>query len=51
MFSLCFIMSCFCTIATYIVWFRIRGPCGFVFEMVVNKKIEEKQIKNKKGLI
>ena len=34
MFSLCFIMSCFCTIATYIVWFRIRGPCGFVFEMV-----------------
>ena len=23
----------------------------FVFEIVVNKKIEEKQIKNKKGLI
>ena len=38
MFSLCFIMSCFCTIAAYIVWFMIRGPCGFVFEMVVNKK-------------
>ena len=38
MFSLCFIMSCFCTITTYIVWLRIRGPCGFVFEMVVNKK-------------
>ena len=38
MFSLCFIMSCFCTITAYIVWLRIRGPCEFVFEMVVNKK-------------
>lgn len=42
MFSLCFIMSCFCTIATYIVWFRIRGPCGFVFEMVLNSAENDK---------